>query len=81
MTQLGQALVHVRAGRWDEAHRLAQEDHSELGAWLHGILHIQQGDLENAAYWYGKARRDFRGCGSLDEEVARFEAALAQSLA
>jgi hypothetical protein len=26
-----------------------------MGAWLHGTLHIQEGDLEDAEYWYGKA--------------------------
>lgn len=77
MRTLQQALVHIHAGRWAEAHDLVQEDPSELGAWLHGILHLQEGDLENAEYWYGKARRDFRSRGNLSEELARFEAALA----
>ncbi len=76
MTRLKQALVHMRAGRWDEAHHLAQDDHSELGAWLHAILHIQEGDLENAEYWYGKSGRHFRSRASLEEEMERFEAAL-----
>jgi hypothetical protein len=66
----------MRAGRWNEAHHLAQDDHSPLGAWLHSILHIQEGDLENAEYWYGKANRNFRDRGSLEEELQRFEAAL-----
>ena len=76
MTILRQVLVHLRAGRWTEAHNLVQSDASPLGAWLHGILHIQEGDLEDAEYWYGKADRHFRGRGSLDEELGRFEAAL-----
>jgi len=76
MTVLRQVLVHLRAGRWTEAHNLVQSDDSQLGAWLHGILHIQEGDLEDAEYWYGKADRHFRSRGSLDEELQRFEAAL-----
>ena len=72
---LRQVLVHQRAGRWREAHNLVQDDDSPLGAWLHGILHIQEGDLEDAEYWYGKANRHFRSRGSLDEELERFEAA------
>lgn len=76
MTILRQVLVHQRAGRWIEAHNLVQSDASELAAWLHGILHIQEGDLEDAEYWYGKANRHFRSRGSLDEELERFEAAL-----
>lgn len=76
MTILRQVLVHLRAGRWNEAHNLVQNDSSELAAWLHGILHIQEGDLEDAEYWYGKADRHFRSRGSLAEELERFEAAL-----
>lgn len=76
MTILRQVLVHLRAGRWNEAHNLVQNDSSELAAWLHGILHIQEGDLEDAEYWYGRADRHFRSRGSLAEELERFEAAL-----
>jgi hypothetical protein len=53
-----------------------QDDASPLGAWLHGIVHIQEGDLEDAEYWYGLAGQHFRGRGSLEEEMARFEATL-----
>ncbi len=76
MTILHQVLVHQRAGLWREAHNLVQDDDSPLAAWLHGILHIQEGDLEDAEYWYGKANRHFRSRGSLDEELQHFEAAL-----
>lgn len=77
MNTLRQVLVHMRAGRWYEAHHLVQGDEdSLLSAWLHGILHIQEGDLEDAEYWYGKANRNFRNRGTLDEELERFEAAL-----
>jgi hypothetical protein len=73
---LRQVLVHMRAGRWIEAHNLVQSDESLQAAWLHGILHIQEGDLEDAEYWYGKAGRNFRSRGALEEELARFEAEL-----
>ena len=79
MAILHQVLVHLRSGRWIEAHNLVQTDDSQLAAWLHGILHIQEGDLEDAEYWYGKANRHFRSRGTLDEELGRFEAEL-QSL-
>jgi hypothetical protein len=78
MDILRQVLVHMRAGRWNEAHQLVQSDESLLSAWLHGILHIQEGDLEDAEYWYGKANRNFRSRGTLDEELDLFEAALAK---
>lgn len=66
MTILRQVLVHLRAGHWTLAHNLVQSDASPLGAWLHGSLHIQEGDLEDAEYWYGKADRHFHSRGSLD---------------
>lgn len=76
MADLRQALVHMRAGRWNEAHILVQSDESAQAAWLHGILHIEEGDLGNAEYWYGQAARDFRSRGTIEEEMARFEAEL-----
>ena len=78
MANLRQALVHMRSGRWTEAHTIVQSDESQLAAWLHGILHVQEGDLGNAEYWYGQARRDFSSRGTLDEEMDRFEAELPQ---
>ena len=75
MDTLPDVLIHMRAGRWREAHNLVQDDDSLLAAWLHGILHIQEGDLEDAEYWYGKADRNFRSRGTLEQEIARFEAA------
>ena len=76
MADLRQALVHMRAGRWNEAHILVQSDESALAAWLHGILHVQEGDLGNAEYWYGQGARDFDSRGTIEEEMARFEAEL-----
>ena len=73
---LRQVLVHLRTGQWTEAHNLVQQDDSPLAAWLHGILHIQEGDLEDAEYWHGKANRHFRSRGTLTEELESFEAAL-----
>lgn len=77
MSLIHEVLTHMRADRWREAHNLVQDDGPELAAWLHGILHIQEGDLEVAEYWYGKANRPLRKRGSLKEELARLEAELA----
>jgi beta-xylosidase len=76
MDILQTVLNHLHAGRWNEAHNLVQTDDSLLGAWLHGIVHIQEGDLEDAEYWYDRADRSFRSRGTLEEELERFEAAL-----
>ena len=77
MTILQQVLQDLHAGRWNAAHDLVQKDGSLLGAWLHGILHLQEGDLEDAENWYDRANRHFRSRGSLQEEIALFEQALA----
>lgn len=76
MESLRHIVDLMRQGRWKEAHDLVQNDGSPLAAWLHGILHLQEGDLEDAEYWYGNANRHFRSRGTLEEELALFEAAL-----
>lgn len=76
MSALLEIVALTRAGRWDEAHQLVQRDHSTAAAWLHGLLHVQEGDLENAQYWYAKAGRDFARRGSLDDELDALERSL-----
>jgi hypothetical protein len=76
MTSLLDIVALMREGRWDEAHNLVQHHDSTSAAWLHGLLHVQEGDLANAEYWYGKAGRDFRGRGSLGAELDALEASL-----
>lgn len=76
MESLRHIVDLMRQGNWRVAHDLVQDDGSPLAAWLHGILHIQEGDLEDAEYWYGNANRHFRSRGTLEEELALFEAAL-----
>jgi len=63
------AIRLLAAGDWKAAHKIAQEDESPLGHWAHGIVHMQEGDLENARYWYGKAKRAFPGAGSIEAEI------------
>ncbi len=73
---LRQVVAHLKAGSWTEAHNLVQQDPTPTAAWLHGIVHIQEGDLEDAEYWYDQSGQHFRRRGSLAEELARFEASL-----
>ncbi len=77
MSLLHLVLQDLNAGRWNAAHDQVQKDDSMLGAWLHGILHLQEGDLEDAENWYNRAARHFRSRGSLQEEIVLFEQALA----
>lgn len=80
MTPLRTVLEHMQQGNWLAAHNLVQDDPSVLAAWLHGILHIQEGDLEDAEYWYGLANRHFRSRGTLAQELASFEAELTKPI-
>ncbi|MFO6421768.1 hypothetical protein ACLBKS_16340 [Hylemonella sp. W303a] len=73
---LRRVLASVRAGDWHAAHDGVQLNSTELGAWLHGLLHVMEGDLEDAEYWYERAGRNFRARGTIDEELEQ----LAQSL-
>jgi hypothetical protein len=50
-----EALWHVARGAWDTAHELVQDDSSRDAAWVHAHVHRVEGDLSNAAYWYGMA--------------------------
>ena len=59
-TQLKQALAHLQRGEWQAAHQIVQQDEdSPLACWAHGIVHLMEGDLPNARYWYGEAKRAF----------------------
>ena len=63
-----QALWHDAHGDWEAAHNCAQDDHSELGFWMHAYLHRKEGDIGNARYWYSSAGRSFDGyCNPIDE--------------
>jgi hypothetical protein len=73
---LHHVLALMREGNWRAAHDRVQLDTTELGAWLHGLLHVQEGDLEDAEYWFGHAGRNFRGRRTLDEELALLETKL-----
>ncbi len=50
-----QALWCCEAGRWDEAHAIAQDLHTPLGSWIHALLHLIEGDEWNAGYWFSRA--------------------------
>jgi hypothetical protein len=57
LSPLLRALWHDAHGDWDSAHRLAQDVDDDNGAWVHAYLHRKEGDLDNAAYWYGRAKQ------------------------
>lgn len=47
---------HALRGEWDHAHDAVQPDTTDC-AWVHAALHREEGDADNAAYWYGTAGR------------------------
>ena len=54
------ALSLCRKGKWNAAHKIVQQDNSPLSAWLHGVIHQEEGDISNARYWFNRAgRREF----------------------
>ncbi len=69
------ALWHEAKGDWDKAHILAQAEDNATGAWVHAYLHRVEGDLENAGYWYGRAKRP-RSAAALKDEWEEIAAAL-----
>lgn len=63
-----QALWWAGKGDWDHAHDCAQQGEGQPACDLvHAHLHRQEGDLENARYWYRRAGRELPSV-SLPEE-------------
>jgi hypothetical protein len=52
-----QALWHAKKGHWEQSHNIAQDIHTPHGSWIHALLHLIEGDVGNAGYWFAKARR------------------------
>src|SRR5512132_717881 len=75
-TNLAQAVRHLEAGEWQAAHEIAQKDTSALGCWAHGIVHLVEGDLPNAQYWYRRARRTFPHLDNAHAEIAALKDSL-----
>ena len=68
--RLMEVIELLARGAWKEAHPIIQADKSVEAAWLHGIVHTIEGDLENAEHWYRKARRAFPGPDAVQAEIA-----------
>jgi hypothetical protein len=67
LTPALQALWWDARGDWARAHECAQADAGAAAAAVHAYLHRKEGDLENARYWYARARRP-AASGSLQAE-------------
>jgi hypothetical protein len=73
---LVRALEFLEAGAWSPAHEIVQKESSAVAAWLHGIVHILEGDLDNARGWYRRAGRAFPGAEAVAGEISAARRAL-----
>ena len=74
------ALWYSKAGQWEEAHNVAQDIDTSLGSWIHAHLHLIEGDIGNARYWYTRAGKTPSTRERIDEEWHELaHAALAES--
>jgi hypothetical protein len=66
---LRRAAELLADGDWQSAHAIVQDDPSLLAAWMHGIVHLLEGDTSNARYWFGQAGRPFPPTGAVRAEI------------
>jgi hypothetical protein len=50
------ALWWAASDQWDTAHRLVMDEGGVACARVHAYLHRAEGDIENARYWYRRAK-------------------------
>ena len=68
--ELRKAASLLEAGQWQAAHEIVQRDEESARAcWAHGIVHIMEGDLPNARYWYDQAKRPFPADADARKEI------------
>jgi predicted component of type VI protein secretion system len=72
-----QVLWLCQAAEWNAAHEIAQDMPGALGARLHGLLHLIEGDEWNANYWFRRAGAPERRLG---DQVAVWEQLAAEIL-
>ena len=69
--KLLEALALLERGDWQQAHAIVQQHETQDAAWLHGIVHVLEGDLDNARYWYKRAERTFSADAKSELAAAR----------
>jgi hypothetical protein len=74
---LQRAVAHLENGDWQAAHAIVQDDEASLLAcWAHGIVHLMEGDLPNARYWYRAAGRAFAEASSVADEISALKSSI-----
>src|SRR5512143_345808 len=69
-SRLVEAVRLLEAGKWQAAHAIVQKDATMHGCWAHGIVHLIEGDFDNARYWYRRARRALPHGNTVAAEIA-----------
>ena len=60
-------LWFIKRGDWEAAHGIAQDIATPTGFWLHAMLHLIEGDLGNARYWFVEAGRPVKKPSQIEE--------------
>ena len=63
------AIEKADKGYWDEAHMIVQQINDPISNWLHANLHREEGDLDNAKYWYHRTIREYQDISIEAERV------------
>jgi hypothetical protein len=63
------AIEHLARGDWQKAHDIVHGDESPLACWAHAVVHLQEGDVDNARYWFGRAGRRFSTSAAAELEA------------
>jgi hypothetical protein len=75
--KLLKAVSLLEKGDWRAAHEIVQQDEeSPLACWAHGIVHLREGDLPNARYWYREAKRALPDAASVPGEITALKKSL-----
>jgi hypothetical protein len=67
LSREAESLWFIKKGEWDDAHDIAQDIRTATGSWIHALLHLIEGDLGNARYWFAEAGRPAKQPSQIDE--------------
>ena len=56
-------------GDWEKAHHVAQDVPGADASWVHANLHREEGDIDNARYWYARAGKSASDDSIEDERL------------
>lgn len=75
-TAMAGAIEYLEAGNWQAAHEIVQNESGALACWAHGLVHLMEGDRDNAQYWYRRAHRALPDADALQGEIAALKLAV-----